>query len=325
MPLMLSDILYVNNSLLRLLSGMFVVLMIGSVVRIVALRRADPELSASRMGSLKVWWVLAILISIAVIFGRAGTAVLLAVASWLGLREFLALIGTERIGKLALSAAFIMIPLQFLLAATASNAEAVWILPLIALPVLSTMRLLRQGPEDFVRTTAGLYFGVMLLVYGLSHAVLLFDFSETSEPAAGPAGWFLFVLIITEADDIAQALTGRRIGRRRIAPRISPNKTWEGFAGGVAASVILSFILSPLLTTFPSLGTVRGCVLATAAGLIIVTAGFFGDISMSAVKRDVGVKDGSAILPGMGGIIDRVDSLTFTAPAFYFFLKLIQE
>ena len=129
--------------------------------------------------------------------------------------------------------------------------------------------------------------------------------------------------MITEMDDIAQALVGRTIGRRKITPVISPNKTWEGFLGGVVTSVVLSLLLAPWLTSFPSILTSRGLLLSIGSGLLIVTAAFLGDINMSAIKRDVGVKDGSSILPGMGGIIDRIDSLTFTAPAFYYFLSLV--
>ncbi|HIK92919.1 MAG TPA: hypothetical protein EYG03_13200 [Planctomycetes bacterium] len=77
------------------------------------------------------------------------------------------------------------------------------------------------------------------------------------------------------------------------------------------------------MTTFPSVSTARGFLVSVAAGLLIVVAAFLGDINMSAIKRDVGVKDGSSILPGMGGVIDRVDSLTFTAPAFYYFLIVV--
>ena len=124
-------------------------------------------------------------------------------------------------------------------------------------------------------------------------------------------------------DDIAQALIGRAIGRRKITPTISPNKTWEGFFGGVITSILLSILLAPWLTSFSSVFTSRGLLLSVGSGLLIVSTGFFGDINMSAIKRDVGVKDGSSILPGMGGIIDRVDSLNFTAPAYYYFLSLV--
>ena len=313
----------INDNLLWLLAYTFAALCGGTVVRIVALRNAEPELVKKRMGSLKVWWTLAVLMSLAVIFGRVGVSVLLALAGVLGLREFLKLIGTERIGRGAVIAAFVAVAVQYSLIVADCHHAARYVLPITALLAISTVRLLQGGAEGFIRTTAGVYWGIMLLVYCLSHAVLLFTLPSDSEPMVGMAGWFLFVVIITEIDDIAQALVGRVIGHRRITPTISPNKTWEGFLGGVVTSIAMSLLLSPWLTTFPPASTARGLLLSVAAGLLIVTAAFLGDINMSAIKRDVGVKDGSAILPGMGGIIDRVDSLTFTAPVFYYFVALV--
>ncbi|MEZ6132937.1 MAG: phosphatidate cytidylyltransferase [Planctomycetaceae bacterium] len=314
--------IHINDNLLWLLGGTFAALCGGTLVRMVALRNADPDLARKRMGSLKVWWTLAVLLSLGVVFGRIGVSVLLAVASALGLREFLNLIGFRQIGKAAMVIAFTSIVVQYSLIAAGRHIEAGSILPVGGLLLLSTARLLRGSTDRYLRTTAGAYWGVMLLVYCLSHAVMLFDVS-VQRPVVGLAGWFLFVVIVTETDDIAQALVGRVFGRRRITPAVSPNKTWEGFFGGVVTSVTLSLLLSPWLTTFPPASTLHGLLLSVGAGLLIVTAAFLGDINMSAIKRDAGVKDGSSILPGMGGIIDRVDSLTFTAPAFYYFLQCV--
>lgn len=312
-----------NQHLLWLLSGIFAALLAGSAGRIIALRNADPELAAKRLGSLKVWWVLAGLLAVSVVFERYGAALMLAVAGVLGLREFIKLFGPRRIGRAAVVLALSSVPLQYLLIVRNYDDEARAVLPIVGLLTISTARLLRGGTRDFIRITAGVFWGVMILVYSLSHAVLLFSVKTAEEPLVGPAGWFLFVVIITEMDDIAQAVVGRRIGRHRITPRISPNKTWEGFAGGAATSVLLSLLLSSSLTTFPPVSTAQGLLTATEAGILIVTAAFLGDINMSAVKRDAGVKDGSSLLPGMGGIIDRVDSLSFTAPAFYYFLRCV--
>lgn len=318
-----NKLINMNNNLQWMLAATFLALCTGTVVRMSALRNADPRLAKKRMSSLRVWWTLAAMMSVAVIFGRTGICVLLAVASVLGVREFLKLIGTRRIGKVGMLVAFAAVPLQYGLIAHGDLELAKFVLPIGALLLLSTARLLCCGPEDFIRTTAGVYWGIMLLVYGLSHAALLVTLPVEGEPSVGHIGWFLFVVIVTEMDDIAQALVGRKFGRHKITPLISPNKTWEGFAGGVATSVLLSLLLAPWLTTFTAINTTRGLLISVSAGLLLVFAAFLGDINMSAVKRDVGVKDGSAILPGMGGVIDRVDSLTFTAPVFYYFVQMV--
>jgi phosphatidate cytidylyltransferase len=169
------------------------------------------------------------------------------------------------------------------------------------------------------------YWGWMLFVYGLSHAYFVVAESETIEPAVGRVGWFLYLVILTETNDIAQAIIGRRFGRTKITPRISPNKSLEGLLGGILVTTSLAILLAPWLTTLMHhRGALATSVLqAMLSGGCISLLGFFGDINMSGIKRDAGVKDGSRLLPGQGGIIDRVDSLTFTAPAFYYFVQAI--
>ncbi len=133
-------------------------------------------------------------------------------------------------------------------------------------------------------------------------------------PLGGPVGWFLYLVILTETNDIVQALVGRRVGVRHITPKVSPNKTVEGLLGGMAVTVLMSMGLAPLLTPLPPWAW------PVAAGVVISLAGFLGDLNISAVKRDAGVKDSSHALPGMGGVLDRIDSLTLTAPVFYWLI-----
>ncbi len=166
----------------------------------------------------------------------------------------------------------------------------------------------------------------MLLVYAPSFAVMLWSIPVDQSAAVGPVGWFLYLLILTEMNDIAQAFFGRHWGKRRIAPVVSPLKTWVGLYGGIVTTATLAVLLAPLLTAFGGMGASyrealrSGLVQAAGAGLLISIIGYFGDINLSAVKRDAGVKDSGTLLPGQGGILDRIDSLTFTAPAFYGFV-----
>lgn len=99
----------------------------------------------------------------------------------------------------------------------------------------------------------------------------------------------------------------------KVIPTVSPNKTWVGLLGGVFTTTLLSFIFSPFLTPFSPMHSI-------AVGVGLSVAGFMGDVTMSAVKRDLGIKDSGNILPGHGGILDRIDSLTFTAPLFFHFV-----
>jgi phosphatidate cytidylyltransferase len=153
----------------------------------------------------------------------------------------------------------------------------------------------------------------MTLVFGISHIAYLLVLPEASNPNAGGPGLVLFLVFLTQFNDVAQYLWGKTLGRHKIIPKVSPNKTWEGFLGAVATTTLLSLLLSGWLTPM-------SWRVAIAAGLLISIAGFVGDVTISALKRDIGLKDSGSMLPGHGGILDRIDSLTYTAPLFFHFI-----
>lgn len=107
---------------------------------------------------------------------------------------------------------------------------------------------------------------------------------------------------------------GQIFGKHKISPTVSPNKTVEGFLGGLGTTVFLATLLGPAMTMFDYPRT-------AIAGLIIGVTGLLGDLNISALKRDLGVKDAGATLPGHGGVLDRIDSLIFTAPVFFHFVR----
>ena len=197
--------------------------------------------------------------------------------------------------------------------------------------LLAARLVVRGKTTDYLATAGSLYWGVMLTVVCLSFAPMLLLLREESNSVAGPAGWFLYLVLLTQINDIAQALWGRAIGRHKITPIVSPNKTWEGFLLGMLTTIVLAVLLAGLLTRLaaPLPFRIAGQAIsipylpALGAGLVISIAGFVGDINMSAVKRDLGVKDSGNLLPGQGGVLDRVDSLTFAAPAFFFYVYVI--
>ena len=130
------------------------------------------------------------------------------------------------------------------------------------------------------------------------------------------AHWLLYALLINWAGDIGAYYAGRRFGRRRLAERVSPGKTWAGTAGSLIASVIVA---GAYLLRFVSDVTVIAAIVLTVAANI---AGQLGDLCESAIKRGAGRKDSGRIVPGHGGILDRVDSTLFVLPVIYAYLQL---
>lgn len=126
-------------------------------------------------------------------------------------------------------------------------------------------------------------------------------------------GLLIYLVFLTEFNDVAQYIWGNSFGKRKISPTVSPNKTVAGFLGGVLTTTALAVILAPFLTPLVQYE-------AVGAGLLIGLSGFVGEVTISALKRDIGVQDSGSLLPSHGGILDRLDSLTYTAPLFFHYV-----
>lgn len=128
----------------------------------------------------------------------------------------------------------------------------------------------------------------------------------------------LFVAMVTWAGDTGAYYAGNLWGKHLLAPRVSPKKTMEGLLGGMALAVAMSLLARAWF--LPQFSVMDALVL----GALLTVAGLFGDLCESAMKRSVGVKDSGGILPGHGGMLDRLDSLLFTAPVFYYYIALVR-
>ena len=140
---------------------------------------------------------------------------------------------------------------------------------------------------------------------------------ETGNTHGGGAALVLYLVFLTEFNDVSQFVWGKLLGRHAIVPRVSPKKTYEGWFGGLLTTTLLAWVLAPALTPM------QGSFEALCAGLLIAVAGFVGDVTISAIKRDLDIKDSGALLPGHGGMLDRIDSLTYTAPLFFHFIYFL--
>lgn len=172
---------------------------------------------------------------------------------------------------------------------------------------LVSPRALTQGLVD----SAVLVCGVLYI--GLTMGCLLL-----TRTLAGGEFLIFFLLLVTWAGDTGAYYTGMRLGRRKLAPVISPNKTVEGLIGGVLLAILAAVGAS--FWFLPSF-SLADCL---ATGLLLTGAGALGDLAESALKRSVGVKDSGTLIPAHGGMLDRLDSLLFTAPAFYYYVTLVK-
>lgn len=260
------------------------------------------------------WWGMIIVFTLAMALNRKLSLVFFGLVSFLALKEYLSLIPTRRADRRVLLWAYLTIPMQYYWIHLEWYGMFIIFIPVYAF-LFMPMRMVMIGEtKEFLRAAGTLHWGLMVTVFSLSHLSFLLALPEDHNPVGGGAGLVLFLVFLTEFNDVAQYVWGKMLGRHKIIPKVSPNKTWEGFLGGVATTLLCSWLLAPWLTPL-------SLIHSLAVGVVIPVAGFIGDVVISAVKRDIGVKDSGSLLPGHGGILDRIDSLTYTAPLFFHFMR----
>lgn len=176
---------------------------------------------------------------------------------------------------------------------------------LLGILVLGYFLLLKSSTKQLY----GIFIAIVVCLFSLPHLYWI----RTSVNGLND---IIFVVVVTELNDVFQYLMGKFFGKRKITPHISPNKTLEGLIGGIFLTVILSNILGFFLLNTDFL-------INSILGIGLGISGFFGDIFMSYLKRKTNVKDTGNLLPGHGGLLDRVDSLVFNAPLFFWILTLL--
>ncbi len=262
---------------------------------------------------MRSWWVMCILVIAALLAGPYPLILLFGLVSFLALKEFLTLAPTRREDRMVVLLVYAAVPIAY---------GAVWIdnyqffltiIPVYLFLIVAFMMAWIGRTEGFLATAGILYWGVVACVTNLAYIAFLIQVPAAETPQAGPAGLVFFLLFVTQLNDVAQYCWGKAFGRTKITPLVSPNKTWEGAIGGWITTGLVIWFLGPVFTPLTGLGL-------GITALLLPVAGFAGDITMSAIKRDLGVKDTGQLLPGHGGALDRLDSLTFTAPLFFHLL-----
>ncbi len=294
------------------MAGIFGLLLVATLI-VFVLRRVNPERDYAELGlRVRSWWVMAAIFLVALALSRTVSLVFLALVSFLALKEYLSLIPTRRADRRVLLWAYLAIPIQYLWVGAEWYGMFIIFIPVYAFLLLPVQMVLIGETSGFLKAAGTLHWGLMTTVFSLSHAAYLLVLPAGENPGAGGPGLLLFLVFLTQFNDVSQFVWGKTLGRAKALPKVSPGKTQAGVVGGVITTTVLAMLMAPWLTPLVWYE-------ALAAGVLISLGGFLGDVSISAVKRDIGVKDSGGLLPGHGGILDRIDSLTYTAPLFFHF------
>jgi phosphatidate cytidylyltransferase len=304
----------VDNSVLWSLAGIYAVLIIASLISVFLKRTGGDHKYAELLLRIKSWWVMVSIFTLAMILSRNVSLVFFGFISFLALKEYFSIIPTRRADRRVLFWAYLAIPVQYYWVWVEWYGMFIIFVPVYMFLYLPLRMVMMGDTKNFLQAAGTIHWGLMTLVFSISHLAYLLVLPPLEGFNAGGTGLVLFLMLLTQGNDVSQYVWGKLLGKNKIVPTVSPNKTWEGFMGGVLTTTIISLALSGLLTPF-------SIQMAIAAGLIISLAGFIGDVTISALKRDIGVKDSGNMLPGHGGILDRIDSLTYTAPLMFHFVR----
>jgi phosphatidate cytidylyltransferase len=258
--------------------------------------------------SIFVGLSLVALVWLSLAYARILFAVLIAVVISLGIRELVRAFAAANIEVSSVSLNLATIGLIY--ATWIDGVEGLVVGTAIAFPVLLALQL-RKGPHDFVRSATATTFGLIYLPFLAGFLILL------GQPSDGLARVMTFVILVG-CNDTFGYLVGVLIGRHPLVPTISPKKTWEGLIGSV--------IFTPLggALCFHYIFELQWWI-GIVVGLMIVFTATSGDLIESAMKRDLSLKDMGSILPGHGGMLDRLDSVLLSAPALYLALELVKR
>lgn len=288
---------------------LFVATLIGRWLK----RRRKGETNRSTLENvnarIRAWWKMCAIFAAAILLGRIGALVLFGLISFLALREYMTLVPTRRGDHRTLFwSFFVIMPLQYCLIGLHWYVFAAVLIPVLVFVYVPTSIAIAGDTASFLERTEKIQFGIMVCAYCLSHVPALLMLSIPGYEGRD-ARLLLYLVIVDQMSGVLQFVWDKLIGKNKIAWRVSPNKTWEGSFGGVLSATALGTALwwATPFTPLQSAGM----------SFTICLLGFCGGLVMSAIKRDIGIKDFGMVIERHGGILDRIDSLCFAAPIFY--------
>lgn len=302
-----------DAALLGLVAGVLTLLVVASIVGWILSRRITSGAGRATVENInariRAWWVMALMFMVAVATGPVWSILLFSFISFLALREFVTLAPTRPGDHRALFWSFFVVtPLQYYLIWIGWYGMFSILIPVYVSIFMAIRTALAGDTERFLERTAVNQWGLMICVYFVSYVPALLMLRIPGYERQNAKLMFFLVLVV-QLSDVLQYVWGKSIGKRRIAPSISPNKTWEGLVGGIVCATAIGTAIWWATPFAPGV--------AAFMALVVSLMGFAGGLIMSGIKRDRGVKDYGTLIEGHGGVLDRIDSLCLAAPVFF--------
>lgn len=305
-----------NPQAMRVFVGLFMALLFASAVGWWLRRRfgngRNPTLD-NLVARINAWWVMTAVLLFAFWLGRVGVIALFFLVSLVALREFMAQPIRQRGEYVVLvSCFFVVLPLQYGFVLSGWYGMFSVFIPVYGFLLLPILASFVSDTTQFLSRAAKVQWAVMICIFCLSHVPALMNLKIEGFEGKNVL-LLIFLIAVVQLSDVLQYIWGKLLGHRKIMPSLSPSKTVAGTVGGIGSATAVAGTLV-WITPF----TLWQALLL---GFIIALMGFLGGLVMSAIKRDRGVKDWGNMIHGHGGMLDRVDSLCFSAPVFFHLVR----
>jgi phosphatidate cytidylyltransferase len=296
-----------------LFGGVAMLLVLASAIGKVLILRAKSERGRTVIGNLNArvnaWWVMVAVLAVAFTLGKLATLIMFGFASFFALREFITLTPTRQGDYRPLLVSFyIVVPAQYALIGYDQYGTFAIFIPVYAFLLLPAVATFAGDTQDFLERTAKIQWGIMITVYCISYAPALLLLNIAGYEGSNALLLF-YLLFVVQLSDVLQYVFGKLFGKTKLAPQVSPSKTVEGLVGGGLTATAIGGAMW-WITPF----TWEQSLLMS---FIIVAMGVLGGLTLSAVKRSLGAKDWGVMIEGHGGMLDRLDSVSFAAPIFF--------
>ncbi|MCQ2211446.1 MAG: phosphatidate cytidylyltransferase [Paludibacteraceae bacterium] len=298
-----------SDAVILVISIILITLLIASAALFIVHKIAPEKNIKELVERTKSWWIMCGIFFGSIFINNEIAYIFLAMLSFWAFRELYSVLGFRSADRSAILLALLAIPIQYALAYIKWYGCFIIFIPVVMFLILPMILVIKEDTHRITKSMSLIQWTLMLSVFGISHLAFLLSLPDLEGFESGGRGLLLFLVFLTEMNDIMQFCWGKMFGKHKILPSVSPNKTVEGFVGGVISTTIIGYFLRFLTPLSP--------VYAILVSFVIAITGFAGDVVISAIKRDKGIKDMSNAIPGHGGIFDRIDSLSYTAPAFF--------
>lgn len=296
----------------QLLKIFFIILIIATIIFAIYKKKKPGVFAKNLVDRTNSWWFIYLFYIITFGINYTISLIGLCFVSYIAHREFISNIKLPISSRRILLWSYIAIPIQYYFIYKSYFLLFLLFIPVFMLFVLITRTILEDNSEEYLKTISYIHLSLIISTYTISHIAYLAQFPTIENEKNIYQALIFFVIFITSLNDIFQFVSGKIFKGKKLTPQISPNKTISGFIGGIIGSGLLAYSFRHIMP----LSTTQTII----AGVAISIFGLLGDLNISAIKRNINVKDMSDLIPGHGGILDRIDSLSFTSVIFFYLL-----